>query len=361
MKERFYYMDILRLTAISLVIYAHYVMVASFAKDLPLIINANTTLPILNAQAFKLWGFDNFLIKHFNAQCGSLGVLLFFLITGYLIPIMQERYSRIEFLLNRIFRIFPALVISVLIIAVFLRYTQHVHFDSQSYLGTITLTWRFFQTRPIDEVTWTLVIEMMFYFAACFFGFFNIARLCFLQCLVLLIVFISTTSHHAFIHLLAQNSKYLNFILVGTALRLSEKIKHFLNKLMVLVFAMSLAYVTFRLYTLGYPHEIDSYASLGTQGLVIALFMTLYFMRKWFNAVPGLFYKPANITYSLYLVHCPIGLCMMVYFRNFLKNPYLLIALALLFTSIIALFIYYLIEKPGIALGRKLNNRFQEI
>jgi peptidoglycan/LPS O-acetylase OafA/YrhL len=33
-----------------------------------------------------------------NSQTGILGVSLFFIVTGYLMPLMLERYSRAEFI-----------------------------------------------------------------------------------------------------------------------------------------------------------------------------------------------------------------------------------------------------------------------
>ena len=111
MKERLYYMDILRFVAILFVMYAHFVSVGTFAKEIPLIINQenNNSLPLFKSDGWSATVLDIKLINVFHTQSGICGVLIFFLITGYLITKMQDRYSRNQFIVNRIFRIFPAL------------------------------------------------------------------------------------------------------------------------------------------------------------------------------------------------------------------------------------------------------------
>ena len=60
MKHRFAYLDVLRLLAVMLVMFGHYVSVAGGATEIPGIINIDTALPA-SLQA---------VLKHLNKQSG---------------------------------------------------------------------------------------------------------------------------------------------------------------------------------------------------------------------------------------------------------------------------------------------------
>ena len=107
-------LDILRLISVALVMYGHFVSVGGGAKVIPGIFPASVNLPLIDASKWHAYKYEIFLINNFHTQAGILGVTLFFIITGYLMPMMAERYNRKEFLINRFFRIFPTLLVSLL-------------------------------------------------------------------------------------------------------------------------------------------------------------------------------------------------------------------------------------------------------
>ena len=144
-------MDILRLLAVLLVMFSHFVLTGTFAKQIPLIINDsnNNALPLFKSDSWNLWVFDSKLIDIFHTQAGIIGVLIFFLITGYLITDMQNRYNRRGFIVNRIFRIFPALIFCVCLIGYFVDFTQGIKFSPSSYFGSVPLTYLIIGVLPI--------------------------------------------------------------------------------------------------------------------------------------------------------------------------------------------------------------------
>jgi len=138
------HLDILRVTAVILVMFGHFVSVGSFAKIIPLIINEKQTLlPLIDNTNWNLWKVEIFIINYFSTQTAILGVSIFFIITGYLMAVMMERYSRSEFLVNRFFRIFPTLIFSTIFLSVFVYFTQSITFEIASYLASWTLTYQY--------------------------------------------------------------------------------------------------------------------------------------------------------------------------------------------------------------------------
>ena len=130
MNNRFIYLDILRLLSLMLVMFGHYVLVAGGALDIPLVMNPNLTLlPIIDNSRWDLWKLEVFLVEYFSTQTAILGVSLFFIITGYLMPAMLERYNRLEFLINRLF---PTLIVATLLVSIVVAICQDIHFPVSS-------------------------------------------------------------------------------------------------------------------------------------------------------------------------------------------------------------------------------------
>ena len=101
MQHRINYLDVLILLAVVLVMFGHFISVGSVATDIPGVINPDFSLHLYDAAKWKLWWVEIIMIEQFSTQTAVLGVSLFFIITGYLIPMMMHRYTRREFLINR--------------------------------------------------------------------------------------------------------------------------------------------------------------------------------------------------------------------------------------------------------------------
>jgi peptidoglycan/LPS O-acetylase OafA/YrhL len=245
MKERLYYMDILRLIAVSLVMFGHFVMAGTFATTIPGIINAehDNFMPLFKSSGWKLWVFDQKLVEIFHTQAGVVGVLIFFLITGYLITIMQSRYSRQSFIINRLFRIFPALFFCALLVGCFVYFTQNIKFGFLSYLASVTLSYEFLMVVPIIGVLWTLIVEMLFYIIAFMIGRFNNYNILFLQTSLLIIIHQSALFNNSYLDLVATYSKYILFILIGVVVKLSESEENYFHKIIMMISSIFFAYL----------------------------------------------------------------------------------------------------------------------
>lgn len=168
------YLDLLRIFSVILVMLSHFVGAGSWAQVIPGVINPDlTALPLIDATQWSAYLLESFLFEKLQTQPAVLGVSIFFLITGYLMPIMCDRYSRKNFLLNRFFRIFLTLIAAVAMIGIFLFITEKITFGVESYLASITLTYQWVGVVPVMGVLWTLVVEVIFYFIAFFIGTFT--------------------------------------------------------------------------------------------------------------------------------------------------------------------------------------------
>ena len=106
---------------------------------------------------------------------GAVGVAIFFLISGFVIPFTLRKSSLQGFLANRIFRIFPTYIVgfTITLMGIWLgsKYFENKWpFTATEVLihyipGLRDILW----SRPIDGIVWTLEIEIRFYLVCALF------------------------------------------------------------------------------------------------------------------------------------------------------------------------------------------------
>ncbi|MBY0572436.1 MAG: acyltransferase [Undibacterium sp.] len=101
-------------------------------------------------------------------QLGPLGVAIFFLISGFVIPLSLEKMRVREFLIARFFRIFPTywvcLSIGILVVFFSSRYWgKAIFWNEKTLLTNLFFVNELFGETSIDMVNWTLSIELKFY------------------------------------------------------------------------------------------------------------------------------------------------------------------------------------------------------
>ena len=101
----------------------------------------------------------------FNAVStyGSLGVTLFFMISGFVILMTAQHRSGIEFVTSRIARLYPSFWIGVLLSTLALTFLAHEPPSPAVIAANLTMQPHAVDQPYLDQVYWTLVVEMKFY------------------------------------------------------------------------------------------------------------------------------------------------------------------------------------------------------
>ncbi|ROL80497.1 hypothetical protein BLX41_07110 [Pseudomonas protegens] len=361
MQSRFAYLDILRVIAVALVMFGHYVSVGGGATSIPGIINDQYPLPLFDQTSWSLWKFEIFMIESFSTQTAILGVTLFFIITGYLMPMMLERYTRSDFLVNRFFRIFPVLFVALGIIGLFVWMAQGLVFGVSSYISSFTLTYLVVGAFPITGVLWTLVIEVLFYMCAAVIGRFSVYKLFVFQALILGVVIISVKIPDSYyLTLVASQVKYMMLICIGSAVYLAEKETSWQNKFSLVFGALVLAYLAFQFYKVGHE-DVSTYNNLGTQVLALGMFLFFGLISRFdiLHKLPRPIYWMADLVYPIYLLHAAIGLGTMALVRSFTNSPYVMLVAAIAAAISASWLLHRYVEVPGISLGRSYAQRLK--
>jgi peptidoglycan/LPS O-acetylase OafA/YrhL len=112
---------------------------------------------------------------------GFLGVAMFFLVSGFIITHVAQRESQVAFLIKRALRIYPPLILSIIVIAVLFKLLGATHTGATGEIGAMMadpaqprrflnfvlaatlLNYFWSDNRWINPVAWTLIIEILFY------------------------------------------------------------------------------------------------------------------------------------------------------------------------------------------------------
>ena len=118
----------------------------------------------------QMIGHDRHLQIFRHVDLGKYGVLLFFLVSGYVIPMSLERHGSLRrFWIGRLFRIYPAYLLSAALTLVLtatglLAVPASLRQETVTgVLGHITMMQEFLGVRGLVRVFWTLSYEMTFY------------------------------------------------------------------------------------------------------------------------------------------------------------------------------------------------------
>lgn len=298
--------------------------------------------------------FPNNLYGNF-IRLGYLGVPIFFVISGYCIAIsIKDATTANQFLVRRFFRIFPtywfslAMVIAVIGINVFVHGSNSSAILPKNLTGILAtvslLTDPFSSVEPINWVYWTLTIEILFYAVMYVYLIVPSSVRFYLLLLVSLLPIVISNEKGG----LCFISYWPGFLLGFYLNQVQKKAYRFLDKEILLLLATLIGI---------YYNPNKDYFNIALYATGIILLLNYYApIKKNFSFL-------GNLSYSIYLIHVPIGVYLLGYFRvmqHFKDNFFLNIVFdftLLLLVAFLAKLIYKIIEAPFIRRGKKISDR----
>ncbi|UFX98221.1 acyltransferase family protein [Candidatus Gromoviella agglomerans] len=312
---------------------------------------------------------------HFNF--GHLAVNIFFIISGFLIPFSLERYSRMEFIKQRIFRIYPTYIfcgtISLIFIFIASEYSGYAFpYSASDLLPRVFLLGDVFGYvyQNFDIVSWTLEIEIKFYILSLLL-YNSIKNLNIKKILIYFILmnsafygltlidpisnpFGSDLNYYAFIT--KYNIKYMNIIFIGIILYffykkvISISLTFLISCSFLGVFACEVYYRYSDKYKLAPLFE----SLQAISAFIIFMICLLIHMKKEnkkSNKLTEIFSKISDMSYSIYLSHAVPGF---VIIYIFVDNIFLGIISATAYSIIASYIAYRFVEKPFIQIGKQI-------
>lgn len=302
---------------------------------------------------------------NFSFILGRIGVTCFFLITGYLSLSSRIRRTRVQYTINRFFRMYP--VYWVLLILSFILQINKISLIQ--LIANMTYFEEFLGIKAILGASWMMPIQVSFFFIIMLFGvsFFipketekeNMRRglilelLCAILAIILSILrfFTNKPFPTAFFLLIAVGILGIYIKILEDS---NENIKTKLGYIipLFLVFEISLAVST----SLSYHDEWIFYEIAYNLGII--LFMLFKFLNKGKGLIDRLFSELGRIGFTFFL---GAGIPVMIIEKVFNfdgMNIYFICIVRFILAFIFAELITWLIEKPILKLGKKLESKF---
>lgn len=352
---RFLELDGLRGVAALIVFFSHFV---GFIKVNPFITN-------LQHSPFRiLWH-------------GEGAVYLFFVLSGLVLSksLIRKKQPFSSYIVKRIFRIYPAYYFSIFLSIVLIHFYEPNNmkglsewaqtfwlnpFNLETIGKHLVLIYNL-NTRLLNPVIWTLVVEMkMSLFIPFFIFLMQKIKLKYAELYLLGLSFLLSLIFQFFFFL---PHFILGFVLAFNFEKLSSQI-NFLNKIsQVLLISMSVFFFGIRYFvphSLSIPENIFIYISSLGSFLLIIFCSEIKFLKKFLSS--KLFIFLGETSYSFYLLHLPILLFVSSIFYPIFNSLLICGLISLCTTYLLSWIVYIKIEQKFIYVGklasRKISRKF---
>ncbi|MEU8781125.1 acyltransferase [Streptomyces sp. NPDC048637] len=335
-RPRLYVLDGLRFAAALLVVAYHYITLRDGWGEDP---------KAISSSVYRL------------SEYGWLGVEIFFLISGFVICMSGWGRSLGDFVASRVSRLYPAYWAAVLLTAAVLTAFPDVRSAGgwQNILTNLTMLQEGVGVPDLDDVYWTLFVELKFYLLFAIVIFRGVTyRRCVLFCGLWTVAGIFSQGSHNELLASWAVSQYSPYFIAGIAFYLMHRFgpNALLWCIVAVSFLLAQHYVHGRLVTnLGAKADlVEEWPArlviLVTFALMGALALGVFDRLQWrWLAAAG------NLTYPLYLIHMYVGFTLIALLRHHVPAELLFPAVTA-FMLAISWVIHRYVERP---IGRKLR------
>jgi len=289
---------------------------------------------------------------------GHLGVAIFFLISGFLMPLTAQGKTRREFLKARIRRIWIPYILAFLLKLCWVYWNSQEHFRdfpwSFDHILSSLMFMRDIIGYPfIDGIVWTLEVEIKFYLL-CWLVFPWLVRepkkfvttIIALSCLSIVLfelrdLFPAEIFVQRSIRIFFRTMRFICFMGLGSLMSYGYQKK--LPRKVILTVFLCLA-VLFCVHCVIMGYENSQWKEWLSYGLALVVFIGCYMLREKFSNKVILAWF-GKISYSLYLVHGVPGFVVMYWMMNQDVDPLIAMIAAILYSLISANVFYLVVEK----------------
>lgn len=308
-----------------------------------------------------------FLLNNQIINYGGFGVALFFLISGFVIPFALEQQKNIQFVINRIFRIWPTYIagLSITLAAMLI---AHWYFKTpfiptlKNIIYNMLLIFDLAGGHCIDGVAWTLVIEIKFYLLMMLvprllrdkaMSYIIITAL--IMVYTMFLAFYTTDVGITFYTKVSKLFMFITFMFLGTGFYLLYR-----NKMKPSYFVLFTIYLLTLFFTQGYFNHYLFPDGQGVKSAYLSAFIifSLFYVMQDKIIFPKIFNLLADISYPLYVIHSILGCIYMHIFLSYLPYPNLALSTCVIVVICIAYLLHKIIENPSNQLGKHLGKKY---
>lgn len=328
-----WYIEMVRLIAMLLISWAHFVGTGTYNLEIPGVINGVMPQPLLPGSEHTLTAAEVFTFQQFNIEFATLGVILFFLISGYFIPALQEKQLKRDtpwnggLLVSRMTAFYPTMFLCVAAVGLLVWLTQSITYSPLDYFATATATQTFL---PAQNLTigplWYMLVLFFTYLVCTIVPKLSLRNLpAIYLCLAFLVVLpacCAGTPLYGLLRKIAHAARYTTIPLLGSAAALCHRDRENISKFGTVLIFGSFFGMTMLILNLaaGLYGDVGTYADKNpflASFLIIALMWVLNKVAgRTFEKLSPLLVWVKRVSFAFYLLHVHFGLITIYYLRN---------------------------------------------
>lgn len=304
--------------------------------------------------------FASYTWENFRFAWGTVGVGLFFIISGFVISFSISKRNPLNFLMNRILRIYPVIFFVLFLDLIWLYVYNKIFIHNElfsldwlNYFYNSSIFLRvIFKSPYIDPVLWTLEIELFFYIIMAFLTQSRISNIKW-YLLLYLIILVSTIflynlhDINNLLYFIKSALPHLSMMLIGVFFY-NYYTQHWKLDIRYIGTVLSLIVIQY-LYIYYKDKSFIVYISSYSIALFIWLLFYIFHKKLYYSRVLDFF---ASISYPLYLSHQVFSyICLTLLLKFF--EPYFASVVTFLLTIALAAAISYSVERKSIIWSRK--------
>lgn len=278
-------------------------------------------------------------------EFGYLGVPIFFIVSGFVIALSAEGRSPGKFVISRLVRLYPSYWAGIAFTVIVVLITGSGHYGLTRILANLTMLNDYFNIQNLDDVYWTLQVELKFYgcvYLLLLLGIFQKFRiwLSFWTLAAIAFVILGDVPFMGWF----INPGYSCYFIAGVGFFLIGKEgPNLYNGAVVLVAMVLSAIMAFR-QTSEFIPEPEHWERSVSSGLVVLsfAFFALLALGRLNIQKSGAFVVLGGMTYPLYLIHARAGKAIIDQLGSRVSewvSVVLVILLMLLFSYLIHVFV----------------------
>ncbi len=343
----------LRAIAALLVVVSHYIGVFWIS---PKAIGYLVGVPPLPVGSGSLSGAQLILDQH--VFFGQFGVAVFFLISGFLIPLSLENKSPRRFIIERLFRIYPVYIagfslciLSSLLVSSY--FSGNYNFSFSQILVHYFLVIREWIGSPkIDGISWTLEIELKFYLYILILTFF--LRKYPVLMLIISLILLFTLSAYLFTDkstwYIGRQISCIQYMFIGVAFSYYYKRNISMTFLNIYILTSMILFTAVFINTFLY----ERYTGWLTGYWIALLIFYLSFVARARFHPSKILSHFADISYPLYATHALTGYALLYFLVKNNVPPWGAVAFTFLIIYALSVLIHLFLEKPALHYGRRI-------
>lgn len=340
------YLDWIRVFAVFLVLYGHLANAASWTTQETSVFSLEYILPINDGTTHNAYIIDTFFAKYGTASA-VIGVILFLWLTGYLTAMTREKYTGKEFFYKRIIRLYPALIISVVLCGL-IAARMGVKYTLMQYVSNSMLLYSFMGYGATIGTLWTLLVELVFYCIVIHCKKLNFKNIVIIDLIILFFILVQAITHlgaHTFLYTL----KFVPIILFGSMMYQFQNSKSSTRYFKLTLVAILTYVIPFIAINFTYTGEVN-YKSPASYIFALLFWIAFSiiekFSSKFIIRTNRVIKFIVDTSYLVYLLQLNVGFTTMYFLREAGIGPYINIICGVLVTFFVSAIIHYLYEKP---------------